>query len=133
MVYTVCTFFVQNISLVKINKEKKAPQNPFNYIVSHYLKQALPVHLQYHVIHVTCPIIEGSGLISIFELIQKITVSFRLFSKKDFVDISIRVLFMLSNIMFCTETLYSYHTMQSRCNLIHFGVLYRNIYVTTAN
>ena len=40
---------------------------------------------------------------------------------------------MLSNIIFCIETLKSYHTIQSRCNLIHFGVLHRNIFVTTAN
>ena len=102
-------FFVQNISLIKINKVKKNPQNTFNYIVSHYLKQALTVHLHYHVIHATCPIILGSDLIGIFELIQKIIASFRLFRKKDFVDISIIVLFMLSNIIFCIK--------QKHCNL----------------
>ena len=74
MVYTVGIFF-QNTSLIKIDKVEKL-KNPLNYIVSHYLKQALAVHLQYHVIHATCQIISGSDLITIFELIQKIAASF---------------------------------------------------------
>ena len=65
MVYTAGIFFVQNTCLIKKDNLKKKTQN----LVSHYLKQALDVHLQFHVIHATCQIISGSDLISIFELI----------------------------------------------------------------
>ena len=76
MVYRVGTFYVQSTSLIKIDKVKKLKKT-LNYVVSHYLEQALAVHLQYHVIHATCQIISGSHLINIFELIQNITASFQ--------------------------------------------------------
>ena len=82
MVYTVGSFFAQNTILIKIDKVKKKLKNPLNYIVSQYLKQALAVHLQHHVIHATCQIISGSDLISIFELIQNITASFTIQEKE---------------------------------------------------
>ena len=70
----------------------KKTKNPLNYIVSHYLKQVLDVHLQYHVVHATCHIFSGFDLISIFELIKNITALFSTQKKKKdtvyFVDIS---------------------------------------------